>query len=166
VRPMGLPAGGVYGIKLADEADGVVAMMVAEPDGYLWSITDNGLAKATPMSEYPTQGRHGQGVINVRLPKDASEVVAAVIGSEKTELLVTTGTGSTKKLKLGDATIGSRSIKPRSVITVGQRNRIMGALRMMERPDTVEEETAEAEQLALIDNGTPAKSKKKRKKKK
>ena len=75
VRSMGLPAGGVMGIKLANEADGVIAMDVVDPDGYLWSITDNGLAKATKMSEYPTQGRHGQGVVNVRLPKDASEVV-------------------------------------------------------------------------------------------
>ena len=74
---MGLPAAGVLGIKLADEADGLVAMELVQPDGFVWSITDNGLAKATAMSEYPVQGRYGQGVINVRLPKDASEVVAA-----------------------------------------------------------------------------------------
>ncbi|MFZ1397777.1 MAG: DNA gyrase subunit A, partial [Candidatus Promineifilaceae bacterium] len=100
VRPSGLPAGGVFGIKLANEADGVIAMSVVEPEGYLWSITDNGLAKATAMSEYPTQGRHGQGVRNMNLPSDAAEVVAAVIGDENTQILITTGIGSTKKLKL------------------------------------------------------------------
>src|SRR5690606_29732339 len=49
VRPMGLPAGGVFGIKLQNDDDGVVALDVARPEGYLWSITDNGLAKATAL---------------------------------------------------------------------------------------------------------------------
>ncbi|MCP4421067.1 MAG: DNA gyrase subunit A [Chloroflexi bacterium] len=162
VRSSGLPAGGVYGIKLANEVDGVVAMAVVEPNGYLWTITDNGLAKATEMSAYPTQGRHGQGVRNLKFPKDAAEVVAVVMGQKETQLLITTGLGSTKKLKLRESTLGSRVVKPRSVMTVGQRNRITGALRMMSRPDTVdEEETAVVpQQLSLIDT---ANGKKKRK---
>ncbi len=153
VRPMGLPAAGVMGIKLANDADGVVAMDVAQPDAYIWSITDNGLAKATKLDEYPTQGRYGQGVINVRLPKDASEVVATVVASEKTQLLITTAIGSTKKLILGKTQLGSRSIKPRSVFTVGARNRITGAVRLTTRPDwngDEDVETAVPQQLSLI----------------
>lgn len=162
VRPSGLPAGGVYGIKLANEADGVVAMAVVEPNGYLWSITDNGLAKATPISEYPTQGRHGQGVRNLKLPKDAAEVVAVVMGQKDTQLLITTGFGSTKKLKLKSSVIGGRAIKPRSVISVGPRNRITGALRMMSRPEIAEEETAVMpQQLPLIDTANGRKKRKK-----
>ncbi|MCA9918711.1 MAG: DNA gyrase subunit A [Anaerolineales bacterium] len=162
VRPSGLPAGGVYGIKLANEADGVVAMSVVTPDGYLWSITDNGMAKATAMDEYPTQGRHGQGVRNMNLPKDASEVVAAVIGDENTQILITTGIGSTKKLKLKETYIGSRAIKPRAVMTVGERNRITGALRMVSRPEIEDEvETAVPQQLSLIDEPNGKKKRKK-----
>ncbi|MEZ4589690.1 MAG: DNA gyrase subunit A [Chloroflexota bacterium] len=162
VRPSGLPAGGVYGIKLANEADGVVAMSVVTQDGYLWSITDNGLAKATPMSEYPTQGRHGQGVRNMNLPKDAAEVVAAVIGDENTQILITTGIGSTKKLKLKETYIGSRAIKPRAVMTVGERNRITGALCMVNRPEIEDEvETAVPQQLSLIDSPNGGKKRKK-----
>jgi DNA gyrase subunit A len=164
VRPSGLPAGGVYGIKLANEADGVIAMSVVDPAGYLWSITDNGLAKATPMSEYPTQGRHGQGVRNMSLPKDAAEVVAALIGLENTQILITTAVGSTKKLKLDESYIGSRAIKPRSVMSVGPRNQITGALRMMSRPEIGEQlvETAVVpQQLSLIASPNGEKKKKK-----
>jgi DNA gyrase subunit A len=164
VRPSGLPAGGVYGIKLANEADGVIAMSVVDPAGYLWSITDNGLAKATPMSEYPTQGRHGQGVRNMSLPKDAAEVVAALIGLENTQILITTAVGSTKKLKLDESYIGSRSIKPRSVMSVGPRNQITGALRMMSRPDIGEQVVDTAvipQQLSLIASPNGEKKKKK-----
>ncbi len=164
VRPSGLPAGGVYGIKLANEADGVIAMSIVNPDGYLWSITDNGLAKATPMNEYPTQGRHGQGVRNMNLPKDASEVVAAVIGDENTQILITTGIGSTKKLKLKESYLGNRGVKPRSVMTVGERNRITGALCTVSRPDVVEEEIETAvvpQQLSLIESPNGQKKRKK-----
>ena len=57
VRTMGLPAGGVMGIKLKDEDDGVVTSDIARPGCVIWSITDNGLAKATELDQYPTQGR-------------------------------------------------------------------------------------------------------------
>ncbi len=170
VRSMGLPAGGVMGIKLADDADGVIAMDVVDPDGHLWSITDNGLAKATPMRAYPTQGRHGQGVVNLRLPKGASEVVAAVICTERTNLLVTTGVGSTKQLRIKKGAIGARAVKPRSVMTVGERNRITGALRMTERPDVVDEEGDNTavipQQLSLIGDSVTKKTAKKGEKKK
>ncbi len=154
VRPMGLPAAGVMGIKLANEADGVIAMDVAQPDTYVWSITDNGLAKATKIEEYPTKGRYGQGVINVRLPKDAGEVAAVVIGAEKLQILITTAIGSTKKLILGKTQLGSRAIKPRPVLRMGERNRITGAVKSSARPRVEEEddeETAVPQQLSLID---------------
>ncbi len=152
VRPMGLPAGGVMGIKLAGEVDGIVAMDVADPEGFVWSITDNGLAKATPMSEYPQQGRYGQGVINMRLPEEASEVVTAVVGRADTLIIITTAIGSVKKLKLKETYTGSRSIKPRQIISVGQRNRITGAVRVTARPEFQEaDEAVVAQQLSLID---------------
>ena len=171
VRSTGLPAGGVLGIKLANDVDGIISMDIVDPDSYLWSITDNGMAKATEMSQYPTQGRHGQGVINVRLPKGASEVAAVVTGSLDTKLLITTAIGTTKQFKLGKATVGSRSIKPRLLWKIGLRNRIMGAIRMMSRTEAVGEdegddgggETAVPQQLSLIGEAKPKQKPAKRK---
>ncbi len=152
VRPMGLPAGGVMGIKLSSDVDGVVAMSIVDPRAYLWSITDNGLAKATPMDQYPTQGRYGQGVINMRLPKDANEVVAAVVGTPDTSLIITTTTGSTKTVRLGQVEAGSRSSKPKVLWQVGDRNRITGAIRLVARLESDDDEkTAVPQQLSLID---------------
>lgn len=128
VRPMGLPAGGVKGMKLAGDTDGIVAMHVAQDEAYLWSITDNGLAKATPMAAYPIQGRYGQGVINVRLPKESGEVVASVIGNDDSIVVITMANGSTKTVKLGKTVKGNRPIKPRPIIKLGNRNRITGAV--------------------------------------
>ena len=163
VRAMGLAAAGVMGIKLADEVDGLIGMDVVQREGYLWSITDNGLAKATAMEAYPTKGRYGQGVINVRLPKGASEVVAAVIVPDKAEVLVLTALGSTKRVPLAKTAVGSRAIKPREVFKVGMNNRITGALTTMERPEVEEngETAVVAQQLSLIAESTEKSKRKK-----
>ncbi|UCC54831.1 MAG: DNA gyrase subunit A [Anaerolineaceae bacterium] len=160
VRPMGLPAAGVMGIKMADDADGVVAMDIVRPGTYVWSITDNGLAKATAIDQYPTQGRYGQGVINMRLPKEASEVAATVVGDENSLIIITTAFGTTKKQRLKETYTGSRSIKPRSVLSVGVRNRVIGAVKGTSRPEMAEEEeTASAQQLSLLDSAAKKKRK-------
>lgn len=151
VRPMGLPAGGVYGMKLANDADGIISMELAQHDAMVWSITDNGLAKVTPMSEYPTQGRHGQGVRNLNLPKDAEEVAAVVIVGAKETLLVKTASGSTKKVRVDKTYQGSRAVKPRAAFSIGGRNRVTGAVTLQERP-TEDEPVATAEQLSLLNN--------------
>ncbi len=162
VRPMGLSAGGVMGIKLADETDGIVAMDIVGKASYLWSITDNGLAKATPMDQYPVQGRYGQGVINLRLPQESSEVGSVVVGDENTNIIITTATGNIKKLLLKETYTGSRSIKPRSVLSVGLRNRVIGAVRFTARPEIIEaDEGTNPKQLPLIE-GAAKKTQKKR----
>ena len=154
VRPMGLPAGGVMGIKLGDELDGVIAMSLASAGDYLWSITDNGMAKATPLDEYPIQGRHGQGVRNVNLPKEAEEVAAAVIGQENDELLINMSTGASRKRRLDEAKVGSRAIKPKALVPVGARTRVTGVVRWLARPDVPQlsgdEAEEKAEQLVLF----------------
>jgi DNA gyrase subunit A len=144
VRAMGLPAGGVMGIKLASDIDGIVGLEVYKEDNYLWSITDNGLAKTTPIKSYPTQGRYGQGVINVRLPKESSEVVSVVVGEPGSDLYVITATESSRHMKLGNAATGNRPIKPRPVIRIGERNRVTGVVAPQSRP-IVEDEPPDRE---------------------
>jgi DNA gyrase subunit A len=128
VRPMGLPASGVLGIKLDSDTDGVVGMDIVAPNSFVWSITDNGLAKATPIEDYPLQNRYGQGVINLRLPKGASEVVATTLLTKGATLIVTTSGGVTKRIGLSDTTIGSRSVRPQSAMTLAAKSRVSGAV--------------------------------------
>ncbi len=160
VRPMGLPAGGVMGIKLNGDTDGVVAMRVTDGrDGlYVWSITDDGLAKATMLSEYPIQGRYGQGVRNVKLPASSTEVVTVLLGEAETEVALLTATGNVKKMLIGDGKIGSRAIKPAAALNIGQRNRVIGAIRSYQRNAPQEPAEQTPQQLALI-NGNAGKSK-------
>src|SRR5690606_2469579 len=112
VRPMGLPASGVLGIKLDSDTDGVIGMDIVTPNSFMWSITDNGLAKATPIEDYPLQERYGRGVIDMVLPKGEPAVVATTVLPRCKTLIVTTRGGVTKKIGWSDTTVGTRSVRP------------------------------------------------------
>ncbi|MDP1465986.1 DNA gyrase C-terminal beta-propeller domain-containing protein, partial [Klebsiella pneumoniae] len=71
VRPTGLSAGGMRGVKLIGQKDRVVGAAIAVEGQYVWSISDDGIAKISPMDEFPTQGRAGSGVIIQRLQGDS-----------------------------------------------------------------------------------------------
>ena len=68
VRPMGLVAAGVNGIKLGI-GDEVVGMETLPADGDLFLVTSNGKAKRLAQNDFPAQGRYGKGVILWELPK-------------------------------------------------------------------------------------------------
>jgi DNA gyrase subunit A len=68
VRPMGLVAAGVNGIKLG-VGDEVVGAEVMPDKGEIFLIASDGKAKRVPVKDFPTQGRYGRGVITWVLPK-------------------------------------------------------------------------------------------------
>ncbi len=103
VRPTGLPAGGMRGIKLAGQRDRVVGAMVVIEGQYVWSITDDGVAKISPIADYPVQGRAGQGVIAMRLPKGSLELAAATIGRQDDNIIVLTNRNKPLYMRLGRA---------------------------------------------------------------
>ena len=68
VRPMGLVAAGVNGMKL-DDRDEVVGMEILPTDGEIFIVTSDGKAKRLDQKEFPIQGRYGKGVIAWDLPE-------------------------------------------------------------------------------------------------
>ena len=103
VRPMGLPAGGVRGVKLQDDDDCVVGVVLPDDSQYIWTITDDGVAKISPCEEYPSQGRAGQGVITMRLPGGSKVVAAATIGRQDDNIIVMTSKGKPLYMRVGRA---------------------------------------------------------------
>ena len=68
VRPMGLVAAGVNGVKLG-VGDEVIGAEVIPDKGEIFMISSDGKAKRVPANDFPTQGRYGRGVIAWQLPK-------------------------------------------------------------------------------------------------
>jgi DNA gyrase subunit A len=78
VRPMGLVAAGVNGIKLL-EGDSLIGMELAPTGGELLMVTTDGKAKRVPVDQFPVQGRYGQGVVAWKLPRTAALVGLALV---------------------------------------------------------------------------------------
>ncbi|MDQ7027624.1 MAG: DNA gyrase subunit A [Anaerolineae bacterium] len=116
VRPMGLPAGGVRGIKRKSDDDSVVGVTLADDSQYLWSITNDGIAKISSCDEYPTQGRAGQGVITMRLPSGSKEVAAVAIGRQDDTIIVMTSKGKPLYMRVGRAPLVPRGRKGGDIV--------------------------------------------------
>ncbi len=78
VRPMGRPAGGVIGIRLARAGDTVVSMSVVRPESDLLVLTETGYGKRVPLTEFRVKHRGGQGVGLIALEGRKTGSVAAV----------------------------------------------------------------------------------------
>jgi len=102
VRPMGLSAGGVMGIKLA-EGDQVVAMDVVQARASLFVVTSAGYGKWTSLAEYPTQRRYGSGVVTAKLSSKTGELVGGCVVKGSDEVILVSAKGATKKLRVRNA---------------------------------------------------------------
>jgi DNA gyrase subunit A len=78
VRPMGRPAGGVIGIRLARKGDSVISMSVVQPDADLLVLTETGYGKRVALTEFQVKHRGGQGVQLIALEGRKTGDVAAV----------------------------------------------------------------------------------------
>ena len=68
VRPMGLVAAGVNGVKLG-VGDEVIGLQLLPTEGDVFVLASDGRAKRIAQIEFPAQGRYGRGVILWDLPK-------------------------------------------------------------------------------------------------
>ena len=68
IRPMGLVAAGVNGVKLG-VGDEVIGTEILPAEGDVFVVATDGKAKRILQSEFPTQGRYGRGVIVWDLPQ-------------------------------------------------------------------------------------------------
>lgn len=103
VRPTGLPAGGMRGIKLINEKDELVGAFAVVSNQYIWNITDNGVAKISHESEFPSQKRAGSGVISIRLEGESLRLAAATIGRMDDNIIALTTHAKPLYMRIGRA---------------------------------------------------------------
>lgn len=138
VRPMGLVAAGVMGMKLG-EGDAVTALVRWTEKTDLAILASDGTGWRVRAEEFPLQGRYGQGVIACRPPK-GSEVVGAVMGTDRSAMTVRFYKGSLRKIKMAEFPIGKRGGKGAPVVTVRSGDEVVGML-LAEDPRLAPEET-------------------------
>ncbi len=133
VRPTGLPAGGMHGIRLA-KSDRVVGARFVRNGEDVWVVTESGIAKSSPLAEYPPQARAGAGVATMKLNL-GERLAAMTIATPRDLIILLTQRGKFKVVKFRAAPHGPRSIKGDYVISLTKHDRIVALTQVIQRPE-------------------------------
>ena len=114
VRPMGLAAAGVMGIKLG-VGDFVAGAALLPHPGEVFLVTDTGRAKRVPVDQFPTQGRYGLGVQAWKLaPKE--NLVGLAVGKGATRAALHISRLLPKAIRLDEAPLQTRAARGQSIL--------------------------------------------------
>ena len=140
-RSKGRKARGVRGIKLKG-GDRVVDMLVArDPEGLVLTACERGYGKRTPISDYTTKGRGGQGVINIRSTERNGRVVSMKLCKDGDDAILITRSGMIVRSPVSD-------LRPMGRVTAGVR-----IINLKGVDALVGAEIVDAADLELVDGG-------------
>ncbi len=117
VRPMGRTAAGVIGMELQGDDQVVALIPISNPEHALFTLSENGYGKATPLEEFRTTHRGGKGIRAFQVMEKTGPVVAALTLQGDEELMLVTREGqsirfSAKEIRIqGRATQGTRLMR-------------------------------------------------------
>jgi len=150
VRATGRDTMGVRGIMLASE-DYVVAMKSFDPTTIsenkkkkiftdLLIVTEKGMGKRTPLTQYPTQKRGGQGVKVAEIADKTGLIANALSITEKdVELLITTREGQAIKLPIRNIPQLQRSTQGVILMRFGKSGDSVAAVATVSDTEMLEE---------------------------
>jgi DNA gyrase subunit A len=101
VRPMGLTAAGVNGMKLEGKGSVVVGAASSSQGSEVLIVTATGQVKRTALKQFPRQGRYGKGVIAWK-SGEPFELSGAALGEEKDRAVIRFSRGAPRSLRFGD----------------------------------------------------------------
>ncbi len=131
VRPMGRVSQGVRGMRLPEGAR-IISLIIADPDGFVLTATENGFGKRTPVSEYPTYGRGSQGVISIQTSARNGAVVGAVQVQEDEEIMLISDQGTLVRTHVAEISSLSRNTQGVTLIRLIEGEKLVGVDRIAE----------------------------------
>lgn len=136
VRPMGRTAMGVRGIALSKD-NAVVGMVVIDKGGgsRILTVTERGLGKCTPQTEYRSQTRGGKGIISIRTSEKNGDAVAILQVSDDDEIMLMSAEGKIIRLKINNIRTSGRNTQGVRLIGMDPKDRVVGVAKMAEKED-------------------------------
>ena len=151
VRSMGLPAGGIGGVKLAAKDRVVAAMSLVKGENgqhHVALITSLGIGKRVPVADFPAQGRNGQGVVAAKpTPKLGNVAGAALVGPGDT-LHFLTAAGGAKSFSAAAVPEMGRPAQGKSVIPLVGGDQVTRIVAVPAEQRTKAKDEVEAEAAA------------------
>jgi DNA gyrase subunit A len=150
VRPMGREAAGVRGIKLGEGQEVIALIVIGE--GNILTASENGYGKLTPLEDFPSHGRGGQGVIALQTTDRNGNTVAALQVVPGQEIMLISSTGTLVRTPVDEISVVGRNTQGVRLIRLAEGERLTG----IERIESLEgEESAGVSEGAAPEGGTP-----------
>jgi len=155
VRPMGRGAGGVRAVELREddhvvEMDVLPAGAVVEDDveteaefdenveiaddsrGYIFTVTEGGYGKKTPVAAYPTKHRAGFGVIDIKTERYGKVAGMAVV-FEEDQLLIITEQGMILRMPVSSILAKGRNIHGVRIVKLDENDKVVAAVKVVDK---------------------------------
>jgi len=142
-RPMGRKTRGVRGMRLQDDEDKVIGMIVIKRSGTVLAVSENGFGKRTGIDAYPLRKRGGKGVLTIRTTEKVGKMLSIKEVVDTDDLMIITQRGimirqSVSKIRsIGRATQGVKLIR------LDENDSIASVTRVMEKVENNKDENSE-----------------------
>ena len=136
VRPMGREAAGVRGIKLGEAQELIALIVVGE--GNILTASAAGYGKQTPLDDFPSHGRGGQGVIALQTSDRNGDTVAALQVTAGHEIMLISSTGTLVRTSVDEISVLGRNTQGVRLIRLADGERLVGIehIESLEAADT------------------------------
>ncbi|HEY3808578.1 MAG TPA: DNA gyrase subunit A [Steroidobacteraceae bacterium] len=151
VRPMGREAAGVRGVRLGLDQRLIALLVVGE--GHVLTASENGYGKLTPLEDFPSHGRGGQGVIALQTTDRNGATVAALQVRADQQIMLISSTGTLVRTPVADISVVGRNTQGVRLIRLGEGERLTA----VERVEGLEatEESVQPDAADSSDEVTP-----------
>ncbi len=143
VRAMGRTARGVRGMRLKP-GQKVISLILAD-DGNVLTVTERGFGKCTPIADYPSHGRGGQGVISIQTSERNGAVIGAVLVNEQDEVMLISNSGTLVRTPVSGISVVGRNTQGVTLIKLGKNESLVS----IEKIENFDDETSDVENSDL-----------------
>ena len=120
---MGRGTMGVHGISLPVGAE-ALGLEIAREDSELLVITEKGYGKRTPIEEYPTQHRGGQGVFTINMTAKKGMLADVKVVNPGDEIIIMSEDGLTVRTPVSGISQQGRSTQGVHIMNVADEDRV------------------------------------------
>ncbi|MFQ5345896.1 MAG: DNA gyrase C-terminal beta-propeller domain-containing protein, partial [Mariprofundus sp.] len=142
VRPMGRSTRGVTGMRMPGGCK-VISMTLVSDRASLLAVSENGYGKRTSVAEYNVQKRGGQGVFTLKTGGRNGAMIGALLVLDEDQVMMMTDTGRLVRIRMNGVSVIGRNTQGVKLIDCKPGERVIGAVRVAEKQDDDEVESAD-----------------------
>jgi DNA gyrase subunit A len=152
LRPMGRATAGVTGMKFR-AGDALLSMSVVTEGAFVFTVTDGGFAKRTPVEQYRVQNRSGLGIKAMKLVDARGALAGALVVDATDEVLAVTSNGGVIRSRVDEVNPTSRDTMGVRYMNLVEGDVVLGIARNAESDD-VDDDLEGEEAVASGDETT------------